>query len=62
VVLFASSLSYDQRKRRNFYLTFWEAFMMRTQGVRTRQTIRRPTVLSAPPTPRGAPLSTRTGR
>jgi len=31
--LLATSLPYDQRERRNFYLTFWEAFM-RTQGVR----------------------------
>jgi myo-inositol-1(or 4)-monophosphatase len=32
--LLATALPYDQRERRNFYLTFWEAFMMRTQGVR----------------------------
>jgi len=32
--LLATSLPYDQRERRNFYLTFWEAFLMRTQGVR----------------------------
>ena len=25
---------YDRRERRRFYLSFWEAFMMRTQGVR----------------------------
>jgi myo-inositol-1(or 4)-monophosphatase len=30
----ATSLPYDSRERRNFYLTFWEAFMMRTPGVR----------------------------
>ena len=32
--LLATGFPYDQRERRNFYLTFWEAFMMRTQGVR----------------------------
>ena len=32
--LLATSLPYDQRERRNFYLALWEAFMMRTQGVR----------------------------
>ena len=32
--LLATAFPYDQRERRNFYLTFWEAFMMRTQGVR----------------------------
>jgi myo-inositol-1(or 4)-monophosphatase len=32
--LLATSLPYDQRERRNFYLGFWEAFMMRTEGVR----------------------------
>ena len=30
----ATSLPYDQRERHNFYLTLWEAFMMRTHGVR----------------------------
>ena len=32
--LLATAFPYDQRERRNFYVTFWEAFMMRTQGVR----------------------------
>ena len=32
--LLATGFAYDRRERRNFYLTFWEAFMMRTQGVR----------------------------
>ena len=32
--LLATAFPYDQRERRNFYLTFWEASMMRTQGVR----------------------------
>jgi myo-inositol-1(or 4)-monophosphatase len=32
--LLATAFPYDQRERRNFYLTFWEAFMMRTHGVR----------------------------
>ena len=32
--LLATAFPYDQRERRNFYFTFWEAFMMRTQGVR----------------------------
>jgi len=32
--LLATGFPYDRRERRNFYLTFWEAFMMRTQGVR----------------------------
>ena len=32
--LLATAFPYDQRERRNFYLTFWEAFVMRTQGVR----------------------------
>jgi myo-inositol-1(or 4)-monophosphatase len=30
----ATAFPYEQRERRNFYLTFWEASMMRTQGVR----------------------------
>jgi myo-inositol-1(or 4)-monophosphatase len=34
VALLATGFPYDRRERRNFYLTFWEAFMMRTQGVR----------------------------
>ena len=32
--LLATAFPYDQRERRNFYLTFWEAFLIRTQGVR----------------------------
>ena len=32
--LLATAFPYDQRERRHFYLTFWEAFMMRTHGVR----------------------------
>jgi myo-inositol-1(or 4)-monophosphatase len=32
--LLATGFPYDRRERRNFYLTFWEGFMMRTQGVR----------------------------
>ncbi len=32
--LLATGFPYDRRERRRFYLTFWEAFMMRTQGVR----------------------------
>ncbi|HZO82808.1 MAG TPA: inositol monophosphatase family protein [Candidatus Binataceae bacterium] len=32
--LLATGFPYDRRERRHFYLTFWEAFMMRTQGVR----------------------------
>jgi myo-inositol-1(or 4)-monophosphatase len=32
--LLATFLPYDQRERRNFYLAFWEAFMMCTRGVR----------------------------
>ncbi|MGH7914899.1 MAG: inositol monophosphatase family protein [Candidatus Binataceae bacterium] len=32
--LLATGFPYDRRERRNFYLAFWEAFMMRTQGVR----------------------------
>jgi myo-inositol-1(or 4)-monophosphatase len=34
LALLATGFPYDRRERRNFYLTFWEAFMMRTQGVR----------------------------
>lgn len=32
--LLASGFPYDRRQRRHFYLCFWEAFMMRVQGVR----------------------------
>jgi myo-inositol-1(or 4)-monophosphatase len=32
--LVATGFPYDRRERRRFYLCFWEAFMMRTQGVR----------------------------
>src|SRR6202050_443861 len=32
--LLATGFPYDRRERRNFYFTFWEAFMMRPQGVR----------------------------
>jgi myo-inositol-1(or 4)-monophosphatase len=32
--LVATGFPYDRRERRRFYLSFWEAFMMRTQGVR----------------------------
>ncbi len=32
--LIATGFPYDRRERRRFYLCFWEAFMMRTQGVR----------------------------
>ena len=32
--LLATGFPYDRRERRRFYLCFWEAFMMRTQGVR----------------------------
>jgi len=32
--LLATGFPYDRRERRRFYLTFWEAFMLRTQGVR----------------------------
>ena len=32
--LLATGFPYDRRERRNFYFAFWEAFMMRTQGVR----------------------------
>jgi myo-inositol-1(or 4)-monophosphatase len=32
--LLATGFPYDRRERRNFYFTFWEAFMMRTHGVR----------------------------
>jgi len=32
--LLATGFPYDRRERRRFYLSFWEAFMMRSQGVR----------------------------
>ena len=32
--LAATGFPYDRRERRRFYLAFWEAFIMRTQGVR----------------------------
>jgi myo-inositol-1(or 4)-monophosphatase len=32
--LLSTGFPYDRRERRRFYLCFWEAFMMRTQGVR----------------------------
>jgi myo-inositol-1(or 4)-monophosphatase len=32
--LLASGFPYDRRERRRFYLAFWEAFMLRTHGVR----------------------------
>lgn len=32
--LVATGFPYDRRERRRFYLTFYEAFMLRTQGVR----------------------------
>jgi myo-inositol-1(or 4)-monophosphatase len=32
--LLATGFPYDRRKRRRFYLAFWEAFMMRVHGVR----------------------------
>jgi myo-inositol-1(or 4)-monophosphatase len=32
--LLATGFPYDRRERRRYYLAFWEAFMMRTQGVR----------------------------
>jgi myo-inositol-1(or 4)-monophosphatase len=34
VALLATGFPYDRRERPRFYLTFWEAFMMRSQGVR----------------------------
>lgn len=34
LALLSTGFPYDRRERRHFYLTFWEAFMMRTQGVR----------------------------
>jgi myo-inositol-1(or 4)-monophosphatase len=32
--LLLTGFPYDRRERRRFYLCFWEAFMLRTQGVR----------------------------
>ena len=32
--LLVTGFAYDRRERRRFYLAFWEAFMMRTHGVR----------------------------
>lgn len=32
--LLATGFPYDRRERRRYYLAFWEAFMMRVQGVR----------------------------
>jgi len=32
--LLATGFPYDRRERRRFYLCFWEAFMLRTHGVR----------------------------
>jgi myo-inositol-1(or 4)-monophosphatase len=32
--LLSTGFPYDRRARRRFYLSFWEAFMMRVQGVR----------------------------
>jgi len=32
--LLATGFPYDRRERRRFYLAFWEAFMLRTHGVR----------------------------
>ena len=32
--MLCTGFAYDRRKRRRFYLTFWEAFMMRTQAIR----------------------------
>ncbi|MBE3604498.1 inositol monophosphatase [bacterium] len=32
--LLATGFPYDRRERRRYYLAFWEAFMMRCQGVR----------------------------
>jgi len=34
MALLATGFPYDRRERRRFYLTFWEAFMLRTHGVR----------------------------
>jgi len=34
VALLGTGFPYDRRERRRYYLSFWEAFMMRVQGVR----------------------------
>jgi myo-inositol-1(or 4)-monophosphatase len=34
LALLATGFPYDRRERRRFYLAFWEAFMLRTHGVR----------------------------
>jgi myo-inositol-1(or 4)-monophosphatase len=34
VALLSTGFAYDRRERRRFYLSFWEAFMLRTHGVR----------------------------
>ncbi len=34
MALLATGFPYDRRERRRFYLAFWEAFMLRTHGVR----------------------------
>jgi myo-inositol-1(or 4)-monophosphatase len=34
LALLATGFAYDRRERRRFYLCFWEAFMLRTHGVR----------------------------
>jgi myo-inositol-1(or 4)-monophosphatase len=34
MALMATGFPYDRRERRRFYLAFWEAFMLRTHGVR----------------------------
>ena len=34
LALLVTGFPYDRRERRRYYLTFWEAFMMRAQGVR----------------------------
>ena len=34
MALLATGFPYDRRERRRYYLAFWEAFMLRTQGVR----------------------------
>jgi myo-inositol-1(or 4)-monophosphatase len=34
MALLATGFPYDRRERRRFYLCFWEAFMLRTHGVR----------------------------
>ncbi|HJU27719.1 MAG TPA: inositol monophosphatase family protein [Candidatus Binataceae bacterium] len=34
MALLATGFAYDRRERRRFYMCFWEAFMLRTHGVR----------------------------